>query len=296
MKKIKILKNWIRVNRDFIVTLFESRKKHNLINKIDVETLYEKVHNDSKPCFVLSTGRCGTELLTQIFNNSPNLKAYHKPKPELIYYSKIAYEYNKFSPEKAKNLEKVIDCSRYDYIRDAYLLEKKYVETNNCITFFAYQLANLYPQSTFIHLVRHPIKFINSGLPRKWYTGHNSHDEGRIKSKNINFWKSLNREEKIAWQWVKTHNFITKFKQSIDKTRVLTIKSENLFKYPKTTQDIFNFLNLPSPSSKKLRNKIKKPINSQKKNRKALKIDFDELKWKDLKEIMDKFDYQLQLQ
>ena len=38
---------------------------------------------------------------------------------------------------------KMIDISRYEYIRKAFLLEKHYVETNNGITFFAHQLAQL---------------------------------------------------------------------------------------------------------------------------------------------------------
>ncbi len=44
-----------------------SNRKINVQTKYDYSELYNIVHNESRPCFVLSTGRCGTALLTKIF-------------------------------------------------------------------------------------------------------------------------------------------------------------------------------------------------------------------------------------
>jgi hypothetical protein len=47
-----------------------------------VSELFDKVHASS-PVFVLSTGRTGTQFLTELLSHSSLVRAYHEPEPTL---------------------------------------------------------------------------------------------------------------------------------------------------------------------------------------------------------------------
>lgn len=290
MKLKTFLQKWFRANIDFIETQRRQRKIHRQID-IDFRKLYEKVHNESMPCFVLSTGRCGTKLLTNILNEHKRIEAYHVPSPELIYFSKYAYEQWQ---KKSEELEIGIDIARYELIRDVFLVDKHFVETNNRITFFSYQLAGIFPNAKFIHLVRNPIDFINSGLNRKWYTGGNLHDEGRIIPSHIsnNSWKGLSQTEKIAWLWTETNQFIENFKSQIDSNRIITVKSEDLFTSPLPTREIFHFLNEQSLPEDRITHMLKTPVNESQKSHKQ-NIRLDEKDYETLYELSSLYGYRI---
>lgn len=258
----RIFRNFVQTNINFVKKEFE-QKKINVDPGYDFRELYDIVHREAEPCFVLSTGRCGTELLTKLFQTNRKLRAYHTPSPELVYYSKYAYE--NWST-KYNELQTAVDTARYELIRNSFILNKKYVETNNRITFFAYQLAQLYPKAKFIHLIRNPISFVKSGLKRDWYTGKNPHDEGRIEL-NDPEWTGYTNEKKIAWLWNETNKFIESFKESVNRERTLTVFAENLFNKVEESRRIFDFISVEAPADNKIKKLISKPINPGKKGK-----------------------------
>lgn len=270
----RIIREFVKTNIDFAKKEFE-QKKINVEPGYDFRELYDRVHRDAAPCFVLSTGRCGTELLTKLFELNTGIKTYHQPIPELVYYSNYAY---KNYSRKHEELKTAVDTARYELIRDSFILEKKFIETNNRITFFAFQLAELYPNAQFIHLIRNPESFIKSGLGRDWYTGKNPHDEGRIEL-NEPEWLNYSNTKKIAWLWNKTNQFIEAFKDTVSAERTITVFAEILFKKAEESQRIFNFLKIPSPDENKIKKLISKPVNpGTKKKIEFLDKDRDEIK------------------
>jgi hypothetical protein len=288
MKKITIFKNWLEVNKQFFRELAANKKIDNKVKNIDVQGLYQVVHQQSAPCFFLSTGRCGTKLITKLMNLAPIIQAYHQPDPELIYFSKIAYE-----SEHNQKIKIAIDCARYQYTRNCFLQDKKYIETNNRITFFAYYLAELYPKAKFIHVVRDPYSFIKSGLSRKWYTGHNLHDEGRIKSKESSRWQQYSRAEKIAWLWQETNKFILDFQTKMGEGRVISIRAEDIFSSVLENKKLFSFLDLEAPSSQKIKKIISKPVNAGKKSDQQISVKLLGEDWLRIKKIAQQFGYKL---
>ncbi|MFH5831720.1 sulfotransferase [Halalkalibaculum sp. DA3122] len=260
MKLRQILEKFYQVNVDLYRELRDQSRIHRQIREVDVRSLYDRVHREAAPCFVLSTGRCGTRLLTDILQESDQLRPQHVPTPELTYYSSFAY---KNAREKPELVSSIIDSARYEQIRDAWVLGKKYVETNNRITFFCHALADLFPGSNFIHLVRKPEEFITSGLARNWYSGTVLHDEGRIAPED----NQVSQAEKIAWLWNETNGFIEAFKETCPEERVLTIRAEELFHSVDTTFRIFDFLDINPVAESVIRNKISRPVNQQDKSR-----------------------------
>ncbi|MCH8127232.1 sulfotransferase [candidate division KSB1 bacterium] len=220
-----------------------------------------------RTCFVLSTGRCGTFLLNKILQTSPNAYPEHKPKPELYRTSKLAYEQIDKNPDLFKE---VIKSAREEYLLKAARQKRVFIETNNQITFFAPIIKDVFPNTTFIHLVRHPGDFVRSGIRRNWYTGKHDHDIGRIVPISDEIkerWQEFSSIEKIGWLWNETNQFIEDFRETLAGDYLLFVKAEELFTDPQVTEKIFKFLYLDGFQRKKLQKLIQTPVNRQRKGR-----------------------------
>lgn len=264
MKVKDIVKEMIHSNREHLTNLKIRKKLTEYVKSNDVNQLYSIVHETYEPVFVLSTGRCGTALMTNLFEANDSLKAYHEPSPEFFYHTLMAFNQHKSSPDK---ISAVFDVARYELIRNTFIEGKRYIETNNRVTFFANQIATLYPKAKFIHLVRNPHSFIKSGISRNWYSGHSLYDEGKIKSDSN--WNQYSQIEKIGWLWNETNSFIEEFKLN-NPAKILTIKAESLFTEIKTQKSIFEFISVKAPSDSVL-----KRISSHKVNEGG-KMEFSE--------------------
>lgn len=183
-----------------------------------------------RPVFVLSTGRCGTELLSRIIARDRDTRVDHSPRPELIQQGRIIYEcvrsmeYRGASQDErdtfATVAAQVFLTARESVLFECYRRGATYVETNNRITFFAPYIRSLMPASQFVHLYRHPGEFIRSGLRRDWYSGRGPHEIGRpvpVADDPLRTdWDGFDRIEKIAWLWAETNKFIMGTFESLD--------------------------------------------------------------------------------
>lgn len=217
-----------------------------------------------RPCFVLSTGRAGTLLLTKLLELSPHVQVAHQPQPELIRASKLAYENIKQQPEVYRETFK---SAREELLLDALSQNNVFVETNNRITFFAPIIKDVFPNAVFIHLVRHPGSFVRSGIRRNWYSDQHEHDIGRILPQTDELkerWGDFSPIEKIGWLWNETNQFIEDVRSNTPAADFLFVKAEELFKDVRITQKIYEFLNVDCPSISLLEKNLK-PVNVQKK-------------------------------
>ncbi|SMO83127.1 sulfotransferase family protein [Gracilimonas mengyeensis] len=260
MTLLEILKSFYEANKEHYELL---KKQSNVahLEHLEASEIYSKVHSKAGPVFVLSTGRCGTKLLTQILTENKQLEVHHEPYPTFTWHCKYAFENHANKPETVRMM---FDVARYELIRDAYLNKKTYVETNNRITFFAHQLAELYPHARFVHLIREPVSFVKSGLSRNWYSGKEIYDEGRITdTENPDTWGSYSQAEKIAWLWKATNSFIEDFKKEQE---VFTLYSRQLFSDPTAVNELLEFLELPHLTSTTLQKHQATPVNKNKKD------------------------------
>lgn len=193
--------------------------------------------------FVLSTGRCGTAMITHILAKSPKLRVEHNPKPELEYVSSIAQR--DCSTLEAKKL--AILAARFDlFFLDTFLRGKIYVETNNRISLFAPALSEIFPHAKFIHLVRDPAGFVRSGMRRGYYKGGVIQHQ-RLDGSSYGPWSGFSRVEKIAWEWNQINKDIEAFKAQVSSERILTINSEKFYVDPTVTHNLFEFINVDNP-------------------------------------------------
>jgi len=144
------------------------------------EELPDRVLNQQAPVFFLSTGRCGTALLTQVFDRLPGVLCHHAPRPELLYAERLAYE---SCPDQFEAFRTAVLAARFELMADCLVRGRRYVETNYRVTFFAPHLRSLFPRAKFVHLVRHPGDFVTSAVRGRYYLGQYT-DIGRIRPVN----------------------------------------------------------------------------------------------------------------
>jgi|GEM_PF-1510256 len=196
---------------------------------------------DIKPVWVLSTGRTGSNSLTELLKLSPFLDAFHEPAPELFQFS-YAYAMNKIHRNIAlKTLGYLRDELVFRSIRDGQV----YVETNNRVTYIADLLLELYPSSRFIHIYRNPYDFIRSGMRRNYYNGH-MRDYARLRPNNQDAihqqWEDFSNLQKVAWNWTIVNERCLNFKASLSENQVMSLSSESLFQAdPSLIYSLFSF-------------------------------------------------------
>ncbi|MCP5053537.1 MAG: hypothetical protein GY940_40600, partial [bacterium] len=122
-----------------------------IIHHVDQRSI-DRMYNRYSPVFILSTGRSGSKFIAHLLNLSAAATAYHEPSPTLQYFSNHAYHHQ----TEEKTLANMIDAARMELVLEVFIKDNIYVESNQCLTFFAPALAGLFKKSKFVHLVRHP--------------------------------------------------------------------------------------------------------------------------------------------
>ena len=188
------------------------------------------------PVFFLSTGRSGTKWFAELLNRGKNTLVFHVPKPDLSVQNVFAY--NCLQKEQLQTdqdlwhaIAEIFLAAREQNLRYSYKTRKRYIETNNFLTFFAPVLAELFPESKFVHLYRHPGEFVRSAMDRNYYGEEDPWKMRRIKpvsGEYLNKWGHLSQLEKSAWMWNETNLFIEHFKSKINPDRIFSFNFNEL--------------------------------------------------------------------
>lgn len=225
----------------------------------------EEILGQADCCFVLSTGRCGTGMLTKILSMSRELWPLHEPSPNMIYASSQAYQKRNGDPAV---LELAALGARYELVEGGYVRGRIFVDTHPAMSYFCPALARVFRRSKFIHLVRHPGHYARSVLRRDYFTDELIHNGIVVPSPGDPVgarWHQMSRIEKVAWLWNELQGFAEAFKSRVEEDRVLTVRSEDLFACLETTRSIFQFLGVPQPlSPRRWENLLQRPVNVQK--------------------------------
>ncbi len=211
--------------------------KFKMIHHVDQRTIDEMYH-DYSPVFVLSTGRSGSKSIVSLLNLSDNVTAYHEPRPTLEYFSDYAFHHQ----QEEEILTNMIDAARMESILEVFIKNQIYVESNQCLTFFAPVISRLFKKSKFVHLVRHPGDFVRSAVRKGWHKNDSIWESGRVKMGDKEQWAQMDQIERLSWLWMTTNQFIEDFKTQVHKSRAFTIKFEDLVEKKKTVEKLLEFI------------------------------------------------------
>ncbi len=178
------------------------------------------------PVFFLSTGRTGTALFTKLLERSKKLSVFHSPSAllchsasELIEQGRVAYERYHVAGQDDETVNQltaqIFLAAREALLYKSFVHGKRYVETNNRVSFLAPAIKKLIPHAKFVHLYRHPAEFVRSGVRRNYYQEESLHGLGRLTPlpgmPEAERWSTFSQVEKIAWLWQETNGFIERF-------------------------------------------------------------------------------------
>jgi hypothetical protein len=258
------------INPEQIYWLFEfGRPKR----QISADALKQHLHLIDRPVFFLSTGRTGTLWLSKLFSHSPGVKSYHAPAPDLSAQNCFAYEIQKKGSIDQQEITDILGhiflAGREQVLRYSYKCRRRYLETNNHITFFAPVIATLLPQSLFVHVYRHPGDFVSSGLKRGWY----ENDASRFRqirpvdTATREDWSAYTSLQKIAWLWKETNAYIENFKQGMPADRVFSLDFSNMD--PGSLREMAQFADIPL-SKARISKRLHHRLNDQRFSREEL--------------------------
>lgn len=208
--------------------------------------------------FCLSTGRVGTQTLASLGSLAPSVAAFHEPKPLAFGLSRAAFEDGRG----------VILKAAVAAIRDVQppKLEKVYLETSPQLTFLAHCLLEVFPPSQFIHVVRHPLAVVQSGVRRGWYLNH-PNDRWRLQPASgvhAARWMHYSQAEKIMALWTVTNTWIDNFCSGLPDSRWCRLKSEEIFAGEnRALSTFFQQLRTEPPSCIRLNRVLRKKLNRQ---------------------------------
>lgn len=252
-----------------------------------------------QPVWVLSTGRTGTNTMTELLKLSPQIDAFHEPAPELFQFS-FDYFMNRIDrPDAKQTLKYLRDELVFRSYRDGFI----FVETNNRLAYIADLLLELYPSSKFIHVYRNPYDFIRSGMRRNYYQGH-MRDYARIRPTesdyNFDDWQDFTAIQKVAWNWKTVNEHCLNFMKTLPEKQTMSISSEDFFNAdPLLTDPLFDFIGSESyhPPSSDINRVMGKKHNAQKKGQFSKPADWTDLQLQQVNDIITpvakKLSYQL---
>jgi hypothetical protein len=222
-------------------------KPFTMIHHVDRATL-SRMYEAYAPVFVLSTGRCGSKLVAELLNLSPRACALHEPRPTLQYFGHYAYRLRR-QPEA---LAPLVDAARMEMVLQACIEERTYVESNQCLTFFAPALAAVFAGAKFVHLLRHPGDFAASAARKGWYVNDSIWEAGRPRPPEDGSWPSWNLVRKLGWLWNAGNGFLADFHDGAGRGRTHVCRLEDLVASVSAAQELFAFCGLDAPDAARI--------------------------------------------
>jgi len=288
---IKLVKNLSELNYKYLKNtyfkiLYKKTWRSPGLSKISYEEI-ENMFINYSPVFILSTGRCGSLTLHEIFKKYNSIDSYHEPTPTLMILANYLFN----NQEDEELLATILKATRLELIINSYIKNKIYIESNQVLSYIIPGIIKLFNKSKIIHLIRHPGNFIVSAAIKGWYQNNTIWEIGRIKENNKK-WIELTQIEKLAWYWQKTNNLIIeKTKKLLENNRYILLKIEDINNYNKLL-NIMKYCGLNEKIIKKIpiKNKTKKYFKNDPENMNR-NIDIKQFKYwdKNLKEIISPY-------
>lgn len=213
-----------------------------IIHHVDQETI-DWMFAAYSPVFILSTGRSGSKFIAGLLALSPQADSFHEPRPTLQYFSNYAYHHQ----AQAETLEQMIRGARMELILETLIHHKIYIESNQCLTFFAPALKRIFQQAKFVHVIRHPGDFVRSAIRKGWHQNDSIWESGRVRHNDDVYWSELDHVSRLAWVWRHTNCYIEEFKKKLPPEEFMTCRIEDLTADPRLPGELFSFVGVTPP-------------------------------------------------
>lgn len=197
----------------------------------------KSVELDHRPCFVVSTGRCGSQMIARVLDLHPEIGAFHEPRPLLNTTGYLRWSGHRGADYVQSRLGRKRDRLLRDLDADGLM----YLESSHFLSHLVPELRKRY-DARFVHLYRDGRDFARSGLERGWYeaggvlhrvvtwirraTGlqvGDSYTDHRLDPP-----RSLDgRLERVAWLWAEVNGVILAQLRRLPSEDVISVRLED---------------------------------------------------------------------
>ncbi len=232
-------------------------KKFRMIHHVDRATI-AAMYEQYAPVFILSTGRAGSKFIVELLNLDARVLACHEPRPTLEYFCDWASRHQ----ERGDVLGRMIDAARMEMVLEACIRDRIFIESNQCLTFFAPALAALFKSAKFVHLARHPGDFVASAARKGWHRNDSIWESGRARLADERRWSAMDQVERLAWLWDFTNRYLRDFLASLPAARRMTCRLEDLLDGERAVKALFSFCGAAMPKAEKVTAVQVRPVNT----------------------------------
>jgi len=228
-------------------------KNYRIANSVEDIRLTESI-------YLITPGRSGTKALIDFCANYTDIYCEHAPAPWL---ASIGYQYHQ-GIIGAEGAQYSFYACREQYLKKAFQQGRAFMDGDCKNLPLLPEIAKFLPNSKFIHIVRHPEKFIRSGLARGYYNSLSPELWGHLESNKKDDSHTLKSQiQKIAFFWNEANLIAEKMKQTLGIERVATLLAEDMFRNPKTIITTLSLLDI-SLNVKQAKNYKIRLLNQQK--------------------------------
>lgn len=235
---------------------------------------------DTKPFFIVSSGRSGTQLIEKLMKSFEDVEMHHEYLCEYIQPLAVKY-YLGITTEKdaIKEIEKL-------HASSVFFSKKRYWgDSSNKLSWLIPVLSKVFPDSKFIHLVRDGRKVVSSFYHKlgeecyddqstktlqAWVDNPMKHRQPPPEKKywwnvlaknnpNRRSFLEYNQFQRICFHWHEVNSIIEKDLATINSSNKFTVRLEDLVSDELVLKNMLDYLDLPHSS--KLFDLIKKPHN-----------------------------------
>ena len=233
-----------------------AKLKFHTLHHADQSTI-DRMYEAFSPVFILSTGRSGSKFIAGLLDLAPNAASYHEPRPTLQYFSDYAFHHQ----EHGDILGKIIESARMELLLETFIQDKLYIESNQCLTFFAPFIKKIFKRAKFVQIIRHPGTFAHSAIRKGWHKNDSIWESGRVHLQDASQWNRLDHIGKLAWVWNVTNRYIEDFKRTLPAEDFFACKIEDLSSNIGLARELFAFAGLKAPEEAEIEKFQRQRIN-----------------------------------
>lgn len=235
---------------------------------------------NTKPVFILGSGRSGTLQMTKLLGSLDNIETHHEYLFESILKTAVLYRMGVKKKAEVKHLLEITHVPAVHYSEAPY-----WVDSSNALPWIVEPLSEVFPQAHFVHLVRDGRKVVSSfynkfaevmyddlnvEIVRNWILNPRGHVEPSAEKK---FWRpfpignepfaaefpNFDRFQRLCYYWRDCNLRIKSALERIPATQQSVLLLEDVVSQPHALQRLLDVFGVPYDDS--LMNILKRPVN-----------------------------------
>lgn len=215
----------------------------------------EYIESDYPASFITTTGRAGSLTLSVLAKRVTMAESFHEPFPSLMAMPRTFHA----RIENNDELEIAFRSARYERVCTSAIKGRIYCEVNQALTYLFPVIRNVFRSARLFLLVRHPGRFIVSGIRLGWYKNDTIWEHGRPCFVDNTDWGNLTQVEKLALYWKEINDFSLRY---IDDESFI-FRLESAMTYPDIAKEMLSKISEIRVSDEYLTGLLKRKFNTR---------------------------------